>query len=180
MNAPDPLFPALSPDFCAIFEQDMEALYSLALLLTADDAMAELCFLAALDDCLQALDVFPEWGQSWSKRAIVKQAIRYVNPRPDSDEGSFRVTNDELCKASDDLLGRLTQLSPFDRFVFAMTVLEGYSVHECAVLLGSGARDVERARVRALRFVAATDLQPAPVIGGSQRDQVPIASIGVA
>ena len=28
--------------------------------------------------------------------------------------------------------------------------------------------------------LAATDLQPAPVIGGSQRDQVPIASIGVA
>jgi len=43
---------AVPQDFCAIFNEDMSALYSLALLLTADHEMAQQCFLAALDHCL--------------------------------------------------------------------------------------------------------------------------------
>ena len=69
-------------DFCAIFDEDMNTLYSLAFLLTADHAKAEQCFLVAFDDCRSGPEVFPGWPRSWSRRAIVKQAIRLVNPRP--------------------------------------------------------------------------------------------------
>jgi len=42
-------------------------------------------------------------------------------------------------------------LESFDRFVFVMSVLEGYSDHECAILLGAARREVIEARARALK-----------------------------
>src|SRR5919198_4019646 len=86
---------AAPQDFCAIFKEGMGLLYSLAFLLTADNALAEQCFLAALDDCLNRADVFPERARSWSRRAIVKQAIRTVNPRRDGRASALEVSYEE-------------------------------------------------------------------------------------
>jgi hypothetical protein len=36
----------------------------------------------------------------------------------------------------------LLQLADFDRFVFVMSVLEHYSEHDCALLLGCSVRDI--------------------------------------
>jgi DNA-directed RNA polymerase specialized sigma24 family protein len=41
-------------------------------------------------------------------------------------------------------------LEDFERFVFVMSVLEHYSEHDCALLLGCSAREVREARGRAL------------------------------
>ncbi len=114
---------ATPEDFCAIFEENMEHLYSLALLLTGDPAIAEQCFLAALGDCQNRPNVFPEWARSWSRRSIIQQAIRRTHP-----VGALRET-DATCEGYADLdtPTRLARLSLFERFVFAMTVLEGYS-----------------------------------------------------
>ncbi len=144
---------AVPQDFCAIFNEDMSALYSLALLLTADHEMAQQCFLAALDHCLKGADVFPDRARSWSRRAIVKQAIQVVN-----------------------------QLPAFTRFVFAMAVLERYSIPECATLLNCGARDVEQARIRALQLISGTgrDLQPATFTGNTGQEPRLMADIGAA
>jgi DNA-directed RNA polymerase specialized sigma24 family protein len=152
-------------DFCAIFQEEMSALYSLALLLTGGDRQAaETCFLAALDDCRQGSDVFPEWARSWSRRAIVRQAIRQICPQPDEAASAI-----EAAHEADDIPRRLLQLRPFQRFVFGLTVLERYSARECATLLGCHALDVERARIGALQF-----------LGGSSRDSltVPFAGAG--
>ena len=132
-------------DFCAIFEQDMNTLYSLALLLTADHVSAEQAFLAAFNECLQGADVFPGWERSWSRRSVVKQAIRVVRPRHDDSDVA---TDQSVANA---VPARLLELRPFDRFVFAMTVLERYTVRESAVLLNCMPSDVEKARVRVLQ-----------------------------
>jgi DNA-directed RNA polymerase specialized sigma24 family protein len=169
-------------DFCAIFEQDMNLLYSLALLLTADHKLAEQCFVAALDDCLNGAEVFPDRARSWSRRAIVKQAIRAVNPRPDGRRGALEISYEGAGEETDEVRGRLMQLPPFERFVFAMAVLERYSIHESAALLNSGARDVERARIRALQFISGTDrdVQRAPFAGSTSRESALTANIGAA
>jgi len=141
-------------EFCMIFENDMDALYSLALLLTGEHAAAEACFLSALEDCRKTTDVFPEWARSWSRRAIVKNAIRRVNPGPRRQ--SVRAT---VADATG-ILCRLLELGVFQRFVFAMAVLEHYNVHECAALLNCDAREVKQARLQALRSLSVQELAP--------------------
>ena len=48
-------------------------------------------------------------------------------------------------------------LSAFERFVFVMSVLEGQSEQECAILLRCSRRDVMIARVLALTRLTNTD-----------------------
>jgi len=135
-------------DFCAVFDRDMNTLYSLALLLTADHVKAEQVFLAAFHECMEGADVFPGWERSWSRRAIVKQAIRLIRPRHDDSDVGF---------AAKEVPARLLELRPFDRFVFAMTVLERYTIRETAVFLNCMPSDVEKARMRVLQSLMPTD-----------------------
>ena len=149
-------------DFCAIFEHEMNTLYSLALLLTADHNIAEQSFLAAFHDCLHGADVYPGWERSWSRRAIIKQAIRAVKPRPDDSDNALSAVD-----AARDVPGRLLQLRPFDRFVFAMTVLERFTTREAAAFLNCVPSDVEKSRVRVLQFIASEANTPAAFMSQS-------------
>ena len=71
---------ANNKDFCRIFTEDMSRLYSLALLLTADQESAERCFIAAFHDCLQMDSIFKGFADSWSRRQIIKTAIEMTRP----------------------------------------------------------------------------------------------------
>src|SRR6185312_2136456 len=80
-------------DFCQIFAEDQSALYLLSLVLTADPEKAEQCFVAGLDDSIHGNPVFKEWARSWSKRMIIKNAIRLIAPVPgDMSPGRSEVT----------------------------------------------------------------------------------------
>jgi DNA-directed RNA polymerase specialized sigma24 family protein len=161
---------AVPSDFCAIFEQDMSALYSLAFLLTGRRRAAEQCVLDALEDCRAAADVFPEWARSWSRRAVIKQAIQGVHPRP----GDAGAPEQEAMPEADEYGGiprRLLQLAPFERFVFAMGVLERYSLHECATLLGCHVRHVDLARIAALKALGASREEHGPNPWAGERKQ---------
>ncbi|MBV9624418.1 MAG: hypothetical protein JOZ14_10615 [Acidobacteria bacterium] len=142
-------------DFCRIFAEDMNALYLLGLLLTAEPANAESCFVSGLADCVDGQPVFKEWGRSWARRAIVKNAIRLMGPKPGyrgwpSMRSARHLAGDEKWDWESGLyLNSLLQLDVFDRFVFVMVVLEKYSEHECSLLLGCSRRDVILARNRA-------------------------------
>jgi DNA-directed RNA polymerase specialized sigma24 family protein len=46
------------------------------------------------------------------------------------------------------------RLADFDRFVFVMSVLEHYSEHDCALLLGCPPREIREGRTRALKELA--------------------------
>lgn len=141
---------ATSSDFCRIFQSDMDGLYLLALLLTADPKLAERCFVEGLQDARHGNRVFREWAQAWSRRMIIKNAIRALQPVPESPAvppGSAQI---ELCPEVPQM-GALFSLPVFERFVFVVTVLEGYSDRECALLFGCTRQVVVSARVRALQ-----------------------------
>jgi DNA-directed RNA polymerase specialized sigma24 family protein len=143
-------------DFRTIFNEHLNGLYQLSFLLTRDPVKAERCFVSGIEDCVTENRVFREWARSWAKRAIVQNAIRELKPRPSHSNsplfGAVFPDIDHLSSgpgghfAMDAVLG----LEDFERFVFVMSVLEHYSEHDCALLLGCSAREVREARGRAL------------------------------
>lgn len=147
---------ASSADFCRIFDEDMNDLYLLSFLLTADRETAEQCFVSGLEDAVEGNPVFKEWARSWARRAIIQNAVRAINPRPVERGGSSRSTSvDNRDKALPPQLqveiAGVLGLEPFDRFVYVMTVLERYSDHECSLLLSCARREVLAARTRGLQ-----------------------------
>jgi len=143
-------------DFCRLFKEDMAGLYLLSLLLTADPEQAERCFVAGLDDCVNGNPVFKAWGYAWSRRAIIMNAIRAV-----FSSGSSMISTvppDEQWKpVGDSPVFSTLRLEPFERFVFVMSLLEGYSDQECSVLLNRSRAEVASARASALQHVAERD-----------------------
>jgi hypothetical protein len=144
-------------DFHRIFSQDSNGLYQLSLLLTRGSVKAEQCFVCGLEDCVAGNSVFREWARSWAKRAIIQNAIRELKPhasRSNSPLPAAVVPNiDELSSSSGGYfeLHAVLRLGDFERFVFVMSVMEHYSEHECALLLGSSVPEVREARTRALK-----------------------------
>src|SRR5215472_17634429 len=115
---------ASAKDFCGIFHQDMDVLYWLALTLTADTDKAEQCFVAGLDECMAGNPVFKEWTRSWSKRVVIKNAIRLISPRPGMPASPPLARAAESGESQAQVaLAALTHMKPFDRFVFVMSVL---------------------------------------------------------
>jgi hypothetical protein len=156
---------ASSADFCRIFDEDMNDLYLLSFLLTADHEKAEQCFVSGLEDAVEGNPVFQEWARSWARRAIIQNAVRAINPRPVEGGGRSHSTSDDnqgkaLPPQQQVEIAGVLGLEPFDRFVYVMTVLERYSDHECSLLLGCARRDVLAARTRALQQLgSAMELQ---------------------
>ncbi|HEY6252342.1 MAG TPA: hypothetical protein VI685_20495 [Candidatus Angelobacter sp.] len=144
---------AVHSDFCKIFTEDMSGLHLLALLLTGDYPDAEQCFVAGFEDSIQSNRVFKQWAHSWSRRAIIKNAIRMVRPSPsqaNSVADSRLPTADSTISAS---LTAVFQLQPFERFVLVMSVLEGYTSQDCATLLNCTRQDVIASRTSALKHL---------------------------
>lgn len=148
---------ASQADFCRIFAADMNSLYLLSLLLTADSGKAEQCFVSGLNDC-GGSRVFREWARSWARRTIIQNAIRLIGPRPtDASEISNRaqdVTGDQAPAVLRPVVSAVLELGSFERFVFIMSVFEGYSDQDCALLLGCTRQTLIAARVRALQHIA--------------------------
>lgn len=143
---------ATATDFCRIFGQDMKSLFLLALLLTGDDEKAEKCFVAALENATNRRTVFKDWARSWARRAVIQAAQCMINPRPrhpDEDPTTPDATSTKAPLEGIEIAAVLG-LEGFDRFVFVMSVLEGYSHHECAIILGTTRKEVIEARLRAL------------------------------
>lgn len=149
---------ATHSDFCAIFVEQMERLYLLALLLTGDQASAEQCFIAAFELAAEKGCVFKDSATSWGRRSIIRSAIRLTSPSPSMESRTHLVGNDsELKTRSGASLGGVQALPPFDRFVFVMSLLEGYSDRECSVLLSCAMTDILRARIRAMQQLPMRD-----------------------
>ncbi len=145
---------ATSEDFRHSFLDDMDSLYQLSLLLMADHEKAEQCFLASFEDSLESKSVFRDCVRSWARRAVIKNAIRILQPQAwqsDSSSAPAVLQSDtEIDDAAQSRLDSLLALGDFQRFAFVMSVLEHYSDQECAVLLACSRIDVRDARIRAL------------------------------
>jgi hypothetical protein len=147
---------AVAGDFCRIFAEDMNGLYLLSFLLTANRVKAEQCFVSGLEDSVGANRVFKEWARSWTRRAIIQNAIRMMQPtreRSASSKAPVAVGEVEVSDSSAELAPVLG-LKTFERFVFVMSVLEGYSDQDCKTLLACSRQDIVRARLQALKHMA--------------------------
>src|SRR4051794_38747416 len=71
-------------DLKRIFTEDVNSLYLLSLLLTADPEKAERCFVESIGESTKGNHVFKEWARSWTRRTIIQSAIRLINPRQSS------------------------------------------------------------------------------------------------
>lgn len=145
---------AAQSDFCAVFLQQLDRLYSLARILTGDERRAEQCLLATLDLCPESL-IFKESAASWSSRAVIKSAIKSMSPAPFSSDRRSLPDNHRNPNFHPDVsIGCVLEQPAFDRFVFVMSVLEGYSDRDCALLLGCSCADVVETRIRTFQQIS--------------------------
>jgi hypothetical protein len=147
---------ASKEEFTSVFESEQAGLQRLALLLTADSEAAKLCLIRAFRECIASSSVSKEWVLSWARRMLIRNAISLVmgpggqsvvNTNDDTDDGLIGSFPDDWLSAiatSESILG----LADFERFVFVICVLERYSIHDCALLLGRSPRDINEARQR--------------------------------
>src|SRR5215510_13632561 len=115
---------AVHSDFCRIFKEDMAGLYWLARLMTADSAQAEQCFVAGFEDSIRSNRVFKQWAHSWSKRTIIKNAIRMLQPTPGevsstTDTGRIPLQDAPELHA---LAAGVLALAQFESFLFRLSV----------------------------------------------------------
>jgi DNA-directed RNA polymerase specialized sigma24 family protein len=148
---------ASSDDFHQVFDQDMNRLYLMSFLLTADRDKAEQCFVSGLEDAVEGNPVFKEWARSWARRVIIVNAVRAINPRPREENGRLSSasvsSHDKVPSVEQVEMSAVLALEPFERFVYVMTVLERYSDQDSSVLLGCSRRDVVAARTRAFEQI---------------------------
>jgi len=144
---PPQTFYATGEDFCRIFKDNLDRLYRLSLLLTADSDLAQKCFVRGLEDSKGSNPVFKEWAESWARRTIIANAIRMIGPRPEI----LSVGRPRDVKRLPPELAAVLGLKPFDRFVFVMSVLEGYPERDLRLLLDCSNFDIAAARARALK-----------------------------
>ena len=148
---------ASSDDFRRVFDDDMNSLYLLSVLLTADREKAEQCFVSGLADAVEGNPVFKEWARSWARRVIIVNAVRAINPRP-MEENARSISaavssNGKTPPAEQVEIAAVLALEPFERFVYVVTVLERYSDQDCSLLLGCARRDVVAARTRGFQQI---------------------------
>jgi DNA-directed RNA polymerase specialized sigma24 family protein len=142
---------ATHADFCRIFSEKMNRLYLLALLLTADPGKAEQCFVSGIGDSVVGNRIFKEWAYSWARRTVIQAAIRKTKPA----QPRLATANTELVGLEiEPRLRSVLKLEALERFVFVMSVLEGYSYQDCSILLGCSRKTIVDARARALDHLA--------------------------
>jgi DNA-directed RNA polymerase specialized sigma24 family protein len=141
-------------DLFKTFTEEMRSLSVLSLLLTADKDQAEECFVCAMGECVEGAGVFMEWAHLWARRAVLKYAIQMIAPVPEHPDSLPFISPKKPATAKNNPFSAIVALGAFERFVFVMSVLEGQSEQECAVLLRCSRRDVMIARVLALTRLA--------------------------
>ena len=135
-------------------------MYLLSFLLTADHDKAEQCLVSTIGEAPEGIGVFVDWTRLWARRAVIKHAIDLIVPAPEHADDVSRVSLMELARWTDKIpFAAILLLDAFERFVFVMSILEGQSDEECAILLRCSRRDVMMARVLALQRQSSTDVR---------------------
>ena len=152
---------ATCKDFQQIFKEDMAGLHLLAYLLTADPEKAEQCFVAGLEDSIHGNPVFKQWARAWSKRAIIQNAIKIGAPLSSVANGAAPPID---ASNQSPLISMVLGWPAFERFVFVMSVLEGYAVRECAAMLACTDQEIVATKSRLLARLAEGSWQAAAVL----------------
>jgi hypothetical protein len=154
---------ATSEDFRKLFTENLNSLYLLSFLLTANHKKAEQCFVAGLDDCVDGDPVFHNWAYSWARRIIIHNAACMMAPcadpqksapgatYPAGDNGFARVSEQDAPFA------RVLALGDLERFVFVLSTFEKYSDQECSAVVGTSLQNIQETRARALQHIPDPD-----------------------
>jgi hypothetical protein len=149
---------ATREDFRRLFTDDANDLYLLSFLLTGKLDMAERCFAAGLEECVEGNAVFQDWARPWARRIIIRNAIRILMPGPDPTRATPVALNPAGSPPGMRLqaapFADILALEDFERFVYVLSVLEEYVDQNCAALLNTSQREIREARVLALRHLA--------------------------
>jgi DNA-directed RNA polymerase specialized sigma24 family protein len=149
---------ATCKDFCAAFEREMDRFYLLAFLLAGNHASAEESFVRVMHSAPADRVVLKQYVRSWIRRSLIKDAISIVFEQavrpPVKRDPWFEDASGK------DAIEQLAELPDLERFVYVMSVLEGYSTKQCSVLLSRGLESVNVAKERALTEIGATPSFP--------------------
>jgi hypothetical protein len=157
---------ATCKDFQQIFNEEMAGLHLLAYLLTGDPARAEQCFVAGLDDSIHGNPVFKQWARAWSKRSIIQNAIKAMAPAGERGNGQPDAPANPREGGEPELVSLVVRWPALERFVFVMAVLEGYSIRECAALLGCSDKQIITVKSQVLKRLGEETAQ-GPVLSGA-------------
>ena len=146
--------------FRKLLTEGISSLYLLSFLLTGNRKEARRCFVAGVADCVDGNRVFKKWATSWARSIIVHNAIQIRSPHagpPISGSGVSRSATDHNLSNTALPYGpfaKVLALEDLERFVYVLSVLEGYTDWECSVLLKSSPQEIEQTRSRALQHMA--------------------------
>jgi hypothetical protein len=146
-------------DYAEIFLDQMNCLYLLSFLVTADRHLAERCFSKALDEYVEARGGFLEWAKQEGRRAVLRHAVQIIRPVPkETYDRPFYGNARPLVSAAHQPFVAITSLGAFERFVFVMSVIEALPQEECAARLNCSMEDVAIGRELAGMIIAAEDI----------------------
>lgn len=143
---------AIPTDCYRIFSEEMDGLYVLAFLLTADQSVAEQCCVTGSRECVNGFGVVLDDPLSAARSAIVRSAIGILRPTPQESTPSINATLSVTAGVSNPFAS-IVSLPAFERFVFVMSILEGQSDETCQRLLSCAAQEVVTARESALKRI---------------------------
>ena len=149
---------ASADDFRRLFTVEIDCLFRLSLLLTADAENAKHCLTLAMGDCVGARTIFKDFARVWARRMIIQNAIQLVLT-DDSVAGNSKGVESSL--DADDLhdnehpkQSAVLGLAPFDRLAYVICILERLSVADCALGVRKSSQEVQDAVTRAAKQIA--------------------------
>lgn len=150
----------ISAEFADTWLDQVIRLYLLSFLLTADKLLAEQCFSGAMDDYVGSPGaVAAEWARGPGRAGVIKRAIQLIRPAPKSVHSWSHVSGlRPLLSPAHQPFSEITSLGAFERFVFVLSMLEGYSEEECASLLECSPAKVRCSRDLADRLTSAVEI----------------------
>lgn len=156
----EPLYSYAEPgEYADVLIEQMNGLYLLSFLLTADRQLAETCFSTALDEYVQGRTTFMGWAKEEGRRAVLRRAVQIIRPVPkQAYSWSFPSIAPPLVSAAHQPFAAITSLSAFERFVFVMSVFEGLTDEECGSLLNCSMAEVAIGCELARSIIAADDI----------------------
>jgi len=141
--------------YWGLISTEMNVLYLLSFLLTADKEKAEKCLDQALEEFVEGVEDFVVWAQTRGRDAVLDCAIRLVNPDPGATPDEMDFCDLPPFPAGNHVFSTIAGLPAFERFAFAMTRIYGKSDSECAKLLSAARQEVTIARELTEQIVAA-------------------------
>lgn len=157
----DPLCPIVTfaAEFSDTWLDEVIKLYLLSFLLTADKMLADQCFAGVMDDYVGSPGaVASEWARGPGRAGVIRRSVQLIRPVPKSVHSwSHAYGLRPVLSSTHQPFSAITTLGAFERFVFVLSVLEGYSQEECASLLECDVAEVGSSRELANRLTSTLD-----------------------